>query len=94
MPRLNYATPLHTFDTSHLSYTPNKDCYVIGTIASAGQGSSNSVSIDGKPIYQVWGVSNSYNTAMEIPLTPIASGQPVTLKSCSYADILYILEEL
>lgn len=94
MPRLNYATPLHTFDSSHLSYTATKDCYLIGTISSAGQGASNKVTIENKPVYQVWGVSNSYNTAMEIPLTPIASGQTVAITSVGYADILYILEEL
>ena len=94
MPRLNYDTPLHTFDSSHLSYTATKDCYLIGTINSAGQGASNSVSIDNKTIYKVWGVSNSYNTSMEVPLTPIASGQIVSLASASYADFLYILEEL
>lgn len=94
MPKLNFANPLHFFDTGALEYTAPKDCYLIGTINMAGSGVSNFVSIENNKIYQVWGVSNSYNTSMEIPLTPIAQGQTVKLNSRSYADFLYILEEL
>ena len=41
MPKLNFTTPLHTFDSSHLSFTADKECYLAGTISASSSTTLN-----------------------------------------------------
>lgn len=36
LPTLNFATPLHTFSSGHLSYTATKECYLMGGTPNSG----------------------------------------------------------
>ena len=45
MPNLDYANPLHTFTIGNLSYTANRECYLVGTIAAGNM--AHTMSING-----------------------------------------------
>jgi hypothetical protein len=34
LPNFDYSNPLHTFSTNNLTYTANRDCYLVGTITT------------------------------------------------------------
>ena len=35
MPNLDYSNPLHTFSANNLTYTANRECYLVGSYSSA-----------------------------------------------------------
>lgn len=97
MPALNFASPLHTFTSSALTYTATKDCYLYGNVA--GVLASGVVTIDGTTVARGnYDTGGNFGTCLFVPTTKIKAGQVVTITN---ADILgsnkanlYVLEEL
>ena len=87
MPTLDFANPLHTFDSTHLTFTATKDCYLLGTLsgnAVGGYGSNPSVTINNIPTFafSVSGTGGSNASAvMTIPLTKLSNGDTVVASS-------------
>ena len=92
MPKLDYKNPLHTFDDSHLTYTASQDCYLVGMIGGSGANSKVEVKIGNISYYGAFGVTGTYNTVNNIPITPLSSGDIVTLNR-SDASTLHVLKE-
>lgn len=79
MPRLNFTTPLYTFDSTHLTYTCTKDCYLVGTLIGA-EGSA--CSVNSKTLART--PSNTF--AVSLGIYPLSSGDVVTFTSQDYAS--------
>jgi hypothetical protein len=80
LPSLDFANPLYTFDSTHLSYTATKDCYLYGNIGTSGGAVQNgTVTIDGTLVFKAtW---NASDCIALLPITKIKSGSTVTLNT-------------
>lgn len=96
MPTLNYASPLHNFNSDGTSYTAIKDCYLIGSLYSGGSYNDTTitVTIDGTLVFS----NNASGTNLTniiicnaIPCTKIPEGSTVVV---SKTTPLLILEEV
>lgn len=82
MPILDYANPLHTFSAGKLTFTANKDCYLLGSLSTSinGGNSTVSVKINNTEVYVVYaeftGVGSNSNC---VPLTKLKAGDVVLL---------------
>ena len=79
-PNLDYANPIHKFADS-LTFTANKDCYLIGCISRGSSDSSFTVSIDNEVVCGVTPASTTTFINLKI-----ANGQSVSLSGGSVAQ--------
>lgn len=85
MPQLDFANPLHTFSSGNLSYTADRDCYLVGSITNkAGSYSDNkaTITIDNTVVYGTRGAGTNLatvNVEISIPITKIANGSAVVV---------------
>lgn len=70
MPILNFASPLHTFSGTNLTYTATKECYLFGT----AQGNGAEVSINSTTVLA--SASNVYSVVC--PCTKLKAGDVIT----------------
>ena len=94
MPTLDFANPLYTFDSSHLSYTTTQNCYLMGSLRS-NNGSEHTISVDSVNILQAFVTSTETHDAENqlIPCTKISSGTIVRLSGYN-GGVLRIYKEL
>lgn len=90
MPTLNYTTPLHTFASGNLSYTANKDCYLVGEIDNGGSNASYTININNITYARLFGNGNGGTGPIFINLK-LTSGDTVTL-SGACGDRLHVLD--
>lgn len=79
LPLLDYANPLHTFDSSHLSYTvPSnvEECYLI---ANSYNGGYSSLTINGTVIGN--GTTGAYNSLSTLGMIRLTAGDVVTMNT-------------
>lgn len=88
LPKLNYGTPLHTFNTV-LTFTATKTCVLCGTPLSEASPSVNPVTIDGTEMYTGSAVTGSWYRGA-IPFTRLEAGDTVTVQYS--APRLHVLE--
>ena len=91
MPILDYANPLHTFDST-LRYTATKECYLCGTIYATG--GSLTIKINNTNVAQVAGTNTSqFNIRNDVYVAPLKlnTGDIVVLSSAS--TYMHIYEE-
>ena len=81
MPDLDFANPLYSFNSSHTSYTPTGECYLMGDTRATA---SHTVTIRNKEIFTDQYLSGVYY--VRFPLTKLNSGDTVKIASGSIAD--------
>ena len=90
MPDLNYTTPLHTFDSTHLSYTATKECYLVGTPIPIGVTNSAILSINNKNIAMVNNTNNNiYNVFVNVKLS---AGDVVSVTTAGTISALHVFD--
>ena len=85
MPTLDFAHPLHTFN-SVLTYTATKTCYLLGTIH--GVDANTIVNINNTPVFS----SRTGTVSDIVPLTRISTGDVITVSTA--APRLHVFEEI
>ena len=90
MPTLNYTTPLHTFDSTHLTYTATKDCYLVGTPMTIGVSDTAILSINNKIIAIANNVAgNLYSVFVNVKLS---AGDVVSVTNAGTTSSLYVFD--
>ena len=94
MPNLDYANPLFTFDSTHLSYTPTKECYLFGSIWTQAAATPIRLSIRGHEVAHS-ALFQSSNGAVDayIPPLKLNVGDTVSLNAIGYST-LYVLDTI
>lgn len=76
MPILDYANPLFTFDSTHLTYTATKECYLFGQFTSAPGIVDKHLLINNTKIAGTTNASGVY-IFPSIPMTKLKAGDVV-----------------
>lgn len=94
MPNLDYANPLFTFDSTHLSYTPTKECYLFGSIWTQAVASPVTLSIRGHEVaHSALFVSSNGAVDAYIPPLKLNVGDTVSLNA-NGCSTLYVLDTI
>lgn len=98
MPVLNYASPLHTFSTGNLTFTANKNCWLLGSIAISGKSGHITVTVDGTTVAACeskWSSagsdSNGNAAGGDVAGIPLKAGNVVVVSDAS--PNLHVFEE-
>ena len=94
MPSLNYASPLFTFNTSNLTFTATKECYLVGNITNY-TGANITLSINNTDVYKVGGNPASGDTPCVTLFNKLTAGDRVTLNAFAInpSNSLHVFEE-
>ena len=87
VPLLDYANPIHTFDSSHLTFTATKVCYLQGSI-SAWNGGNGNVTINGTNVAHA-GSWTGDTSSVSIAILKLKAGDVVT---ASYACDMHVFD--
>ncbi|MBO7691501.1 MAG: hypothetical protein J6T10_02565 [Methanobrevibacter sp.] len=80
MPSLDYANPLYTFDSTHLTFAATEDCYLVGNITNY-TGANLILNIDNTPVYKVGGNPATGDTPCVTIFNKLKAGNTVTLST-------------
>ena len=84
MPVLDFANPLYTFDTNHLSYTATENCYLFGSVYAGDY----TLKIDNTEILKFISYTSATH-CQQIPILKLSVGQKVKFTGLpsSYCNI-------
>lgn len=94
-PKLDYANPLFTFDSTHLSYTATEDCWLLGYTDPYIY---TTISIDGTAIffngYSWYSSTSAQYIGTNVPLTLVPAGSVITVSNTAANSNIRVFKEL